>query len=250
MTFKLGKKLARPEAFSLKFGDYVNAAQLPPVPSTFGHDALIQSWPMCANDQWGDCVWAGAAHETMLLTKEAGNVAVFTDENVLSDYAAVTGFDPSNPSSDQGTDVQDAAKYRQATGIVDSVGNRHKIAAYLSLQPGNVTDLYLATYLFSCVGIGLQLPQSAMDQAEQNQTWDVTPSPSPIIGGHYVPLVGRDPEDLLHTVSWGKLQLMTTAFLAAYCDEAWAYVSQENLVNQKSPEGFDYATLIADLALL
>jgi hypothetical protein len=249
MAFKLGKKPSRPEAFSLKFGDYVNAAQLPPLPETFGHDALIQSWPMLANDQWGDCVWAGAAHETMLLTKEAGNVAVFTDENVLSDYSVVTGFNPNNPSTDQGTDVQAAAQYRQNTGIVDSVGNRHKIAAYLSLQPGNVTDLYLATYLFSCVGIGLQLPQSAMDQAEQNQTWDVVAN-SPIVGGHYVPLLGRDPVDLLHTVSWGKLQLMTVAFLSACCDEAYAYVSQENLINQKSPEGFDYATLIADLGEL
>jgi hypothetical protein len=250
MPFKLGKKIARPEAFSLKFGDYVDATQLPPLPATFGHDALITNWPMLGNSDFGDCVWAGAAHETMLLTKEAGSEAAFTDANVLSDYSVVTGFDPNNPSTDQGTDVQDAAKYRQTTGIVDSVGNRHKIAAYLALQVGNITDLYLATYLFSCVGIGLRLPQSAMDQAEQNQTWDVPATPSSIIGGHYVPLVGRDPEDLLHTVSWGKLQLMTTAFLTSYCDEAWAYVSQENLVNQKSPEGFAYDALIADLALL
>jgi hypothetical protein len=249
MTFKLGKLRARPEAFSLKFNDYVDASQLPPLPQVFGHDGLIQSWPMLGNDEFGDCVWAGAAHETMLLTQEAGNETVFTDEDVLSDYSAVTGFDPKNPSTDQGTDVQHAAQYRQATGIVDSVGNRHKIVSYLSLTPGNITDLYLATYLFSCVGIGLQLPQSAMDQAEQNQTWDVVPG-SPTVGGHYVPLVGRDASGVLHTVSWGKKQFMTEAFLKAFCDEAWAYVSQENLVNQKSPDGFDYDTLIQDLKAL
>ena len=249
MVFKLGKKAARPHAFSLKFSTYVDASQLPPLPQIFGHDSLIQSWPMLGNDQWGDCVWAGAAHETMLLTEEAGNVSIFTDEDVLSDYAAVTGFNPSNPSTDEGTDVHEAAQYRQITGIIDSVGNRHKIAAYLSLQPGNVTDLYLATYLFSCVGIGLQLPQSAMDQAEQNQTWDVVQGSSSV-GGHYVPLVGRDTNGLLHAVSWGKRQLMTEAFLKANCDEAWAYVSTENLVNQKSPEGFDYAQLQADLSAL
>ena len=247
MTFKLGKKAAAPHKFSLKFSTYVDATQLPPLPQVFGHDSLIQSWPMLGNDQWGDCVWAGAAHETMLLTEEAGHVSVFTDEDVLSDYAVVTGFNPKDSNTDQGTDVHTAAQYRQNTGIVDSVGNRHKIAAFLALKPGNVTDLYLATYLFSCVGIGVQLPQSALDQAEQNQPWDVV-SGSTIVGGHYIPLVGRDINGVLHTVSWGKRQLMTETFLKTYCDEAWAYVSTENLVNQKSPEGFDYAQLQADLA--
>ena len=93
----------------------------------------------------------------------------------------------------------------------------------------------------------MQLPQSALDQAEQNQPWDVV-SGSTIVGGHYIPLVGRDINGVLHTVSWGKRQLMTETFLKTYCDEAWAYVSTENLVNQKSPEGFDYAQLQADLA--
>jgi hypothetical protein len=38
--------------------------------------------------------------------------------------------------------------------------------------------------------------------------------------------------------------------LKEYCDEAIAYVSQECLLNQKSPEGFSYADLISDLAAL
>jgi hypothetical protein len=51
-------------------------------------------------------------------------------------------------------------------------------------------------------------------------------------------------------VSWGAIQRMTEAFLTQYCDEAIAYVSQECLLDQKSPEGFAYDDLISDLAAL
>ena len=72
MTFKLGKKPARPGAVRLKLASYTNAAALPPLPASFGHDAIIgaRGWGMLANDRYGDCVWAGAAHETMLYAKK------------------------------------------------------------------------------------------------------------------------------------------------------------------------------------
>lgn len=250
MTFKLGKKPARPGAVRLRLASYTDAAGLPPLPAIFGHDATIGAhvWGMFANDRYGDCVWAGAAHETMLLAREAGNVVAFTDADVLGDYAAATGFDSAKPDTDQGTDVGEAAEYRRLTGIIDAHGCRHRIAAYLALEPGNLEHLYQATYLFGAAGIGLQLPVTALAQSKRGQTWDVVAG-APIDGGHYVPLVGRQAAGL-HVVSWGMLQIMTEKFLEQYCDEAIAYVSQECLVNQKSPEGFSYADLISDLAAL
>jgi len=250
VSFKLGKKAARPGAVRFKLASYANAAALPPLPAVFGHDALIgvRDWGMLANDRYGDCVWAGAAHETMLLAREAGRLVSFSDADVLGDYAALTGFDPTKPVTDQGTDLQEAAAYRRSTGITDAQGLRHKIAAYLALEPGNLQHLYLATFLFGAAGIGLQLPSSAVAQSERGQAWSVVAS-SPVAGGHYVPLVGRR-QDGLHVVSWGADQHMTEAFLKAYCDEAIAYVSEECLLDQKSPEGFAYADLISDLAAL
>jgi hypothetical protein len=103
-------------------------------------------------------------------------------------------------------------------------------------------------YLFGAVGIGLQLPASALLQTEQGLAWDVA-ADTTMAGGHYVPLVGRQ-ADGLHVVSWGAIQRMTEAFLTQYCDEAVAYVSQECLLDQKSPEGFAYDDLISDLAAL
>ena len=49
-------------------------------------------------------------------------------------------------------------------------------------------------------------------------------------------------------MTWGALQQMTVAFYEAYCDEAWAYISAEDLQNGKSPEGFDLQELQTDLA--
>jgi len=248
MPYKLGKKPARSRATALRFAAYADTASLPTPPQVFGHQGLIASWPMLANDRYGDCVFAGAAHETMLLAKEAGTTVNFTDSDVLSDYAAVTGFKPGDPSTDNGTDMQVAADYRRTTGIIDAQGRRHTIAAYLALDPGHIENLVLAAYMF-VAGVGLEFPSSAFDQTEAGRPWDVVPG-SPQAGGHYVPLVGRRADGLFVFVSWGAIQLATARFVQAYCDEAVAYLSQEDLVEQRSPDGFDYTTLSADLGRL
>jgi hypothetical protein len=192
--------------------------------------------------------WAGAAHETMLLAKLGGSETSFTDANVLSDYSAVTGFNADDLGTDQGTDMQQAARYRRLTGVIDATGHRHLIASYLRLEPGHMQNLLLAAYMF-VAGVGLQLPSSALDQAANGRVWDVAPG-SANEGGHYVPLFGRQADGLLVFVSWGRIQLATERFVQTYCDEAVAYLSQEDLVQQKSPDGFDFVTLAADLAKL
>jgi hypothetical protein len=93
------------------------------------------------------------------------------------------------------------------------------------------------------------LPASALDQTARRAAWEVVPA-SPIAGGHYVPLLGRSAGGLLVIVSWGTIQMATPRFVQTYCDEAIAYLSTEDLVDGKSPDGFDYATLIADLGRL
>lgn len=245
---KLGKLPAREGAVSFRFAQYANAVKLPTPPRTFGHEAAVgPSWGMLGNDDYGCCVPAGAAHETMLWGHEGGKVPSFTPDNVLADYAAVTGFDPSKPDTDQGTDMSAFAAFRRKTGVVDATDQRHKIAAYLALEPGNLTELYQAAWLFGAVGIGIEFPGSAMAQFDAGKPWTVVRGAS-IEGGHYVPLVAR--RQYLEVVTWGKVQRVSTTFLGHYCDEALAYVSAEALTAGKSPEGFDYATLLADLAKL
>ncbi|WP_315742828.1 MULTISPECIES: hypothetical protein [unclassified Bradyrhizobium] len=244
----LGKTPARAGAMTFKLSNYIDRKALPKPPKQFGHEGLIPaSWGMLGNDRYGDCVWAGAAHETMMWNAEAGRKVAFSDAGALSDYSQVTGFNPRKPSTDNGTDMQVAASYRRKTGIVDAGGRRHKIAAYLSIEPGNLNEHLIAVYLFGAVGIGIEFPASAMDQFNTGKPWDVV-SRSKVEGGHYIPLVAR--RDDLEVVTWGRVQAMTPRFFQTYNDESVAYVSVEALKNKKSPEGFDVEQLKADLAAL
>ncbi|MDA8336586.1 MAG: hypothetical protein M0Z41_16615 [Peptococcaceae bacterium] len=244
---KLGKKPATYDRRDLQFIRY-RIAPLPPHPAQFGHENLIGTWGMLGNDIVGDCVFAGADHETMLWTTEGGDPARFSAETAIADYSAVTGYNPADPSTDRGTDVRQALQYRQQTGLVDVAGARHRIGAYLALELGNTGYLLEAMYLLGAVGIGIQVPRSALDQFDAGQPWSVVQGNQEIVGGHYVPLVAY--RDNLVCVTWGALQPMTLQFYAKYCDEAWAILSPEMLKGGRSLEGFDLSQLQADMAAL
>lgn len=251
---RLGKQPATHDARDLLFAKYVDTTQLPPAPAEFGHETLVppKGWGMLGNDEWGDCAWAGPAHETMLLSTEGGHPATFTAADVLSDYAAGTGFDPkAGPSgdnpTDQGSNVREVLGYRRKTGIVDAAQKRHKIGAFVKLEPKNLAQIYQAMYLFQAVGIGIEFPDSAMQQFHEGKPWSVVEG-ARIEGGHYVCCVAK--RQNIDIVTWGALQQMTVEFFEKYCDEAWAYLSTENLQKEKSPEGFNLSQLKEDLAKL
>jgi hypothetical protein len=254
MSLQLGKRPATDDPRDLKFETYLDRPKLPPLPSVFGREGVFpaSAWGMLGNDEWGDCAWAGPAHETMLWTKVAGRPVNFTTADVLSDYSAGTGFDPNagppgNNPTDQGSNVRDVLKYRQNTGIVDAHGNRHKVGAYVALEPGNWQHVMEALYLFGAIGIGIEFPSSAMDQFHQGQIWDVVEG-ARIEGGHYICGVGFEVNTML--VTWGKCIGMTKPFFEKYCDEAYAMISNEMLRSGKSPEGFSVEQLNADLQQL
>jgi hypothetical protein len=252
---KLGKQTATDDPRDLVFAKYVDESKLPTPPSQFGHESLFppKEWGMLGNDEWGDCAWAGPAHETMLLSKEGEKPATFTAEGVLSDYSAGTGFNPNagppgqNPT-DQGSNVRAVLDYRRKTGIVDAQDKRHKIGAFVKLDPGNLTHVFQALYIFQIVGIGLAFPEYAMEQFNKGEPWDVIPNAPKPEGGHYVCCVGK--RENIDIVTWGALQQMTVAFFEKYCDEAWTYISEEDLKEGRTLDGFDVSQLNADLTAL
>lgn len=251
MSLKYGKKPARPEAIKFRFADFFAVDKLPTPPATFGHYQNIPNFFMLGNEEYGDCVWAGAAHETMIWTLEGkGTCAPFTVNDVLSDYTAVTGFDPNNPNTDQGTDMVQAAQYRQKTGIRDANGNRHKIDAYISLKTADLNELMLAMWLFGAVGIGINVPSTMQDQFMADQPLTV-PDNIQIEGGHYISGVGRDSDSNILIVTWGQIARMTPEFYQKFNDETVAYLSLESLNSKNlSPEGYDAAGLQKALAQL
>lgn len=247
---KLGKAPARHDTRDLLFHDYRVATEEIPIAKIGYHHDIPEPIGMLGNDQWGDCVFAGAAHETMLWNATQARTVTFDDTAVLGDYGAVTGFDPSDPSSDQGTVVHEALDYRRHTGISDANGARHKLGAYVSLEPGNWHELLEALEAFEAVGIGFEFPDYAMDQFNAGKPWAYRPGGN-IEGGHYVPVVGRPHVATISVVTWGRIQPMTRKFFSTYCDEAWGLLSLEMLdATGLSVEGVDLARLQADIAAL
>jgi hypothetical protein len=246
---KLGK---RDPVF--KDTDFKATKMLPEVPLhnppvLFGHGRIFTDWEMYANDKYGDCVFAGGAHEDRLANRLARRTINFTDDGVLSDYSAVTGFDKNDPNSDQGTVVSEALSYRRHKGLIDAHGDRHKIGAYVSITPGDYDEMMYCTYWFSAVGMGFNFPNSAFDQFDANMPWDVVPS-AQIIGGHYVPVVGRSHSSRGTCVTWGRRQEFTRKFYEKYNDEAWAMVYPEELRGSKTERGLSLDQLVAAVEAL
>jgi hypothetical protein len=185
-------------------------------------------WPMYGNDEWGDCVWAEVGHAINQLTYYATGAEVTpTDQDILTGYSAVTGFDPNagppgNNPTDQGTYVQDAMAYWRKTGIAG-----HKIVAYASLDVANLDEVRQAIALFGSVSIGLQFPDSAMRQFNAGETWDVVKG-ARNEGGHCV-LAGAYDEDGVGIVTWGAETRMTWRFWTRYVDEAWVALDADGM---------------------
>ncbi len=253
MNYKRGKKPARSGAIQMLFGSYFDVSKLPPPPLRFGRPGLIHQWGMLANDRYGCCVWSGGDHESMMLeAAAAAPVATFTGSNALADYAACTGFVASDPNTDQGTDVMEAAKYRQRVGLIDFTGKRHKIDVYTALKAGNLQQLALAVFYLGVAGVGVLLPDNAEDQFDMGEAWDIVPGHPPLPNeGHYIPCVGRNSKGDYLFVSWGRLQAAKPKWVVTCMDEGVAYLSRERLkASGLSPQDLNLAKLNDDFRQL
>jgi hypothetical protein len=157
---------------------------------------------------------------------------------VIQAYAEITGYVPGDPSTDNGTNVQDAMSYWRKTGIAN-----HKIDAFAQVNVANMVEVKTALARFGPLSIGFNFPASAMTQFDAGRPWDVLSRDGGIDGGHCVALVGYD-ATYLYVVTWGALQKMTYRFWAKYVDESWTPLSRE-WVNPAGfdPEGVDLHTL-------
>ncbi len=247
---KFGKKPAAAAiAAGPLFGSFVDSSN-PPPPLLIGRVGLVPDWGMLGNDETSDCVWASACHRVMQWHATAGtDVPHFTDFDAVSDYAAETGYNPTDPASDQGTSMIAAVAYQKATGIRDSVNVRHKVEGSLFLRPGDISELAAALYWFGALDIGLQLPPSAMDQFNDAQPWSVSGGAG--VDGHCVTVIARNSADNFVIVTWGRVHAMTPQFVQSYMDEGFAYYSEDMLRSDTlSPRGIDKAGLLATLGKL
>ena len=253
MPGKFGRLAPYPEDVKprLKLGKYLT---LPTPPTEADWYSKVTSWPMYLNDQLGDCTCAEVGHHIeSVSTYGLGNTITVTDSDVLSLYEAVGHYDPTNPSSDQGAVIQDVLGYWRSYGIAG-----HKCDAFAQVAVANHIEVQQAIYLFGGISIGINVPQSAIDQFNAGKPWDVVLHDGGIAGGHcvegvgyrYTSAVATDPTGVW-LVTWGAVTHMTWAFWDKYVEEAWIVILPEWLDTAgQDPEGIDLYALGEDLSTL
>jgi len=245
-SVQLGKKAPRIDRRTLKLSRYLNTT-IPPAPMNESWIRKIRDWPMYLNDTLGDCVIAAMAHMVQQWTFYAkGQIVIPTNDQVLRSYEAIGGYIPGDDSTDNGCDMLTALNYWRKTGLAG-----HKIIAYVSVNPKNITEVQQAVWLFGNLFMGLQLPITAQNPVEGNK-WTVkarlTGDGSPgSWGGHCVPVMASSP--YIHScVTWGQVMRMTSNFRLAYCDELYAVLSHDWIAKTlAAPSGFNVDQLMGDL---
>lgn len=245
LAFHGGRLPAQPARPRLRLGAYLTGS-LPTPPASIDWQSRVATWPMYLNDQIGDCTCAAVGHlieaET---TYGQGATVTVADQDVLTMYEKVSGYNPADPSTDQGAVIQDVLAYWQKTGMAG-----HRIVAYAAVDVSNVSEIKAAIDLFGAVDIGINFPSSAMDQFNAGQEWDVVKG-SQIEGGHCVPVGAYGSDGSLTCVTWGRTQKMTAAFWQKYVDEAWVVITDDWLNSKGTdPQGLNLYQLGQDYAAL
>jgi hypothetical protein len=207
---------------------------------------------MFLNDQLGDCTAAGAFHVAGMLSANAGTPIGFTDDQVQAFYRATTGYDPSDPSTDQGADEQTVLSYWQQHGLL--ADGSHRINGWAHINSANRQQAMTAVWLFENLYFGVELPDAWVNPMPSvpGFVWDVAGEPNPDNGHCFIATGYSDAG--VRICTWGMTGLMTWAAVAKYASvaasgELYAVFGRDAIstATGRAPNGFDATQLSADL---
>jgi hypothetical protein len=249
---KIGLKLDALHRPTLKLADYIHReVATPPAAVSRPHPGF--HWGMLANDRIGDCVIAMMLHSIEDFHLDAGTpVPAFSDQDAVSIYSAITGYNPKRPHSDQGTDEGAAMRYWESPGLKTSDGETHTIVATVAVDATNLNECRIAIDEFVDLQIGIALPITAQGQTEWTVVGDgKTGNSAPgSWGGHGIPYREYDAETF-KCVTWGAELLLTVPFHREYACQAHVVITREMLSKQGiGPSGVNWDELLADIKAL
>ena len=250
---------ARPTPFTARH--FAAAARLaecfeslgpPPANSINWTDPVVQAvggdWGMMGNDEAGDCMIAECGHAIMQTSaNDAGPTGMVQPDTAacLAFYEAESGWngipdDPTDAGTDEGTLTAFLAK-----NPFDGVN----LLAHAPIHINNLNHVKWAVQKLCGARYCIYLPQSAMDQFDRGEPWDVVPlnQDGGIVGGHAI-FGTHYRGDTFYAVTWGKLIPVTAAFLHRYMFEAHAEIWSSFLgADGQTLAGENITALIADL---
>ena len=251
-TFKLGRQRPISHCRSLHLKNYLMRSYAPPPAAVNWVTAAKPSLNLIyLNDTLGDCVIAWGAHMEGILTGNATGVPIlYTEDQIKREYRIIGGYD-GTPQSDQGCDEVTALNFWQQNGFAGGT----KIAGWMRVNGADPTEVRAAIDLFGTITFGVELPNawcSNMPSAS-GFSWDTAGTPDPN-NGHCFGGCGYV-SGQINISTWGMTGWITDAAVAEYTansdgGELYTVLSMDWLskVTEKSPSGFDWSQLQADLA--
>jgi len=245
--FRLGRLKRTYDARIPHMSALLAGRTVPPVPPE--HDwtsGMPKNLGMMLNDTLGDCTCAAFYHALQVWTYNTGTIETEPDNDVLKLYELACGYKPSAGGEGPGGNEQHVLTYILKSGAPTGPEGqtRHKIAAFVEVDPRNTDDVKRSIYNCGVNYIGFNVPQYIVPpNGEPPSVWDVENTNTKIVGGHAVVLAGYDANGA-HLISWGQLYTMTWAFFAKYVDESYA-IADASWITKKgtSPAGLTLAEL-------
>jgi hypothetical protein len=243
MNFKLGRKAVKKDSRTLKISKYLTPS-LPAAPSSVDYTKGITDFGVMLNNTLGNCTIAGCGHAVQIWTANAYHMITVPDAAILSAYEQWDGYNPSDPSTDQGGIENDVLLSWKNNGL-----NGHHILGYADPDVKNIAEIKQSIFLAGGAYIGMEVPAYIMQNIPA--IWDLPTAnqDATIEGGHCVFVCGYD-ENTFTFISWGKVYKMTIAYWNKFVDEAHAVLGCGWINANKTPSGFDLDQMTADLALI
>ncbi|MGH7038477.1 MAG: hypothetical protein ACREFK_12660 [Stellaceae bacterium] len=226
----------------------------PPPPQADWSKGMPTELGMMRNDTLGDCTCAAVYHALQLWTFDTGGqMDTEPDNDVVKLYILACGYNPRLPGEGPGGNEQHVLKYllRNGAPVGPEGGNRHRIAAFIEVDPRNTDDVKRTINDCGVAYIGFNVPQNIVPQgAPPPAVWSVDPSDPPIVGGHAVVLPGYT-SDGIKVISWGEFYTMTWEFFAKYVDEVYAIADPTWIARDgKTPGGLTLEELEVQMQAL
>lgn len=255
-SYKLGRLHRAYDARIPHMSALLAGQTLPPPPTavdwTVGMPAQLG---MMLNDTLGDCTCAAVYHALQVWSCNAqGGMQTQPDADVEKLYILACGYNPRVGGEGPGGNEQHVLTYLLRTGApFGPTGQaKHKIAAFVEVDPRNTDDVKRTINESGVAYIGFNVPQYIVPAppATPPQVWDVQTTNNQIVGGHAVVLAGYNAAGA-RVISWGQYYTMTWAFFATYVDEVYA-IADSTWIDSKgtTPGGLSLAELEVQMKAL
>jgi len=213
----------------------------------WGSAVPLDQWGMDGNDAVGDCGLAGLDHWQMAVTSRIeGRWSAWGTDGCLQLYGILGGYVPGDPSTDNGTVLQDNLNFWRHNPIAGV-----ELLGYAALRPGSWTRA-VRTGMMQVAGPlykGLTLQE---DQEQQfPEAWHWVPG-GVIAGGHCTIQVAElHGPDEAEDVSWGAGVRCNTQFIADATEEMWILFTEQSVdAAGRNPYGYSLADMNARIAAL